>query len=294
MADIANQRTLKSTASNRLSDIMRLLLPVWSSLTKVMARLGGGAEGLARFTAWARKRETAIIGVWIMLVTGIAIIKAASPVTAPHNWAEAIELTLPFLVVAAAPVLGYRFGTALFASREQPAIRLAIYGQWRPATSDEMGQTGKALRSFAWFSLVSGILLNVPFRAFEYLTSIPAVTSSDPVWAHIIQRSFTIDCALACFAYAMCFAAAVQRSPLFARALVAAWMIDLALQAMIAVQVGNAPGIPAFLLEPMHALLGTNVKKVAISMSIWVPYLLISDNLNLILRKRVRLAVDAG
>lgn len=94
---------------------------------------------------------------------------------------------------------------------------------------------------------------------------------------------------MACFAYAMCFAAAVQRSPLFARALVMAWMIDIALQAMIAVQVGQAPGIRTYLLEPMSALLAMNLKKVAISISIWLPYLLISDNLNLLLRKRVRL-----
>ncbi|MBB4615662.1 hypothetical protein [Novosphingobium taihuense] len=244
---------------------------------------------MTKITAWACQRETAIIAAWVLLVGGVAAIKAANPINPPRDAAESIALLLPFLVVAAAPVLGYRLGTSLFASRQQPALRLAIYGNWRPATPAELGKGEQGWRSFAWFSLVSGILLNVPFRAFEYLTSIPAVTSNDPMWAHILQRAFTIDCALACFAYAMCFAAAVQRSPLFARALVAAWLIDVALQAMIAVQVGQAPGIPAYLIEPMNALLAMNVKKVAISISIWLPYLLISDNLNLLLRKRVRL-----
>ncbi|MGV3512811.1 MAG: hypothetical protein ACO1OX_12505 [Novosphingobium sp.] len=245
---------------------------------------------MTKITAWARQREAGIIAAWVLLVSGVALLKAVNPVNPPRDAAEGIALLLPFLVVAAAPVLGYRFGMALFASRQQPALRLAIYGTWREATPAELGKGKKGWRSFAWFSLVSGILLNVPFRAFEYLTSIPAVTSNDPMWAHILQRAFTIDCALACFAYAMCFAAAVQRSPLFARALVAAWLIDIALQAMIAVQVGSAPGIPAFLLEPMNALLAMNLKKVAISMSIWLPYLLISDNLNLLLRRRVRVA----
>lgn len=258
-------------------------------ITKVIGRLTVAPAFVARLAIWARRSESRIIATWVLLLGAIAVLKAANPINPPHNAAESTALLLPFLIVAAAPVLGYRLGTWLFASREQPALRLAIYGNWRDATPEELGKGKKGWRSFAWFSLVSGILLNVPFRAFEYLASIPAVTSNDPLWAHTLQRAFTMDCAVACFAYAMCFAAAVQRSPLFARALVMAWMIDIALQAMIAVQVGQAPGIPTYLLEPMSALLAMNLKKVAISISIWLPYLLISDNLNLLLRKRVRL-----
>lgn len=258
-------------------------------ITKVIGRLAVAPTFVARVAIWARRSENRIIATWVLLLGAIAVLKAANPVNPPHNAAESIALLLPFLIVAAAPVLGYRIGTWLFASCEQPALRLAIYGNWRDATPEELDKGKKGWRSFAWFSLVSGILLNVPFRAFEYLASIPAVTSNDPLWAHVLQRAFTMDCAVACFAYAMCFAAAVQRSPLFARALVTAWLIDIALQAMIAVQVGQAAGIPTYLLEPMNALLAVNLKKVAISISIWLPYLLISDNLNLLLRKRVRL-----
>lgn len=275
---------LSRTQSGTVGVVQRSL----KVLTKVISITTCGTGPASRITAWAKQRETAIIAAWIVLVAAIAAFKALTPINPPRSMAEGIGLMLPFLAIAAAPVLGYRFGTALFASRQQPAMRLAVYGQWRAATPAELGKGEQGWRSFAWFSLVSGILLNVPFRAFEYLTSIPAVTSADPMWAHVIQRAFTIDCAVACFAYAMCFAAAVQRSPLFARALVAAWLIDVALQSMIAVQVGNAPGVPAFLLEPMNALLAMNLKKVAISMSIWLPYLLISDNLNLLLRRRVR------
>lgn len=244
---------------------------------------------VAEIVGWFARNEPRIVSAWIMLVVAAAALKAATAPTPPHTLTQAVAMTLPFLIVAAAPVFGYRFGNRFLvapAAMRQPRLRLARYGAWRVASAEERAKGRPS--GLVWYSLVSGILFNVPVRALEYLLSIPAVAASDPLWAHAIVQAFTMDCAVMCFVYAACFAAARHNSPLFPRLLVAAWVLDAAMQGVIATYVGAHADLPAMLVDPMTSLLQTNVKKVGISATIWLPYLLISETVNLHLRGRVR------
>lgn len=239
----------------------------------------------------SKRQERAIVLLWIVAIVAIAVMKAVTAPTPAADFPEAVRMALPFLLVAAAPVAGFRMGRRLFMDRtdmRQPAVRLARYGSWRPATLEEVTQAREQPTGFVWFSLISGILLNVPVRAMEYLASIPAVAPGDAAWVHAISRMFTLDCATMCFVYAACFAAALGKSPFFPRLLVCAWLLDIAMQWLIATHVGAA-GMPSSLIDPLASLLDTNVKKVGISATIWLPYLLVSETVNLRLRARVRL-----
>jgi hypothetical protein len=83
---------------------------------------------------------------------------------------------------------------------------------------------------------------------------------------------------------------ALRSVPLFPRMLLFAWMMDISLQVAIAQHVtanGDLPRTVAFALE---GLLKSNVTKVLISAGLWIPYLLLSDRVNVTYRSRTRVA----
>jgi hypothetical protein len=75
--------------------------------------------------------------------------------------------------------------------------------------------------------------------------------------------------------------------PLFPRLLLAIWVGDLAMQVATAELVTATGGVPPAVAEALHALLEGNVKKVLISMALWLPYLLLSTRVNVTYRHRV-------
>ncbi|MCW1381593.1 DUF2569 domain-containing protein [Novosphingobium sp. KCTC 2891] len=232
------------------------------------------------------------ITIWIALVVVAAALKAATAPSPPAGLMQALGMTLPFLVLAAAPVAGYRLAGRMLADPRryrQPSLRLARYGSWRSASDAELALAQSHKPGFAWASLAAGILLNVPVRALEFLLIVPAVSPANPPWAHAVVHAFTFDAAAMCFVYSACFVAALRQAPLFPRMLVGAWLLDVAMQGLIALYAGHH-GLPSPLVEPMTAMLVTNVRKVAISAAIWLPYLLISDAVNLRCRRRIRVS----
>jgi hypothetical protein len=82
------------------------------------------------------------------------------------------------------------------------------------------------------------------------------------------------------------FVAALRRVPLFPRLLLAIWLSDLAMQVGTA-QMVAASHVPAAVAVALKALLIGNVKKVLISMALWLPYLLLSKRVNVTYRSRV-------
>jgi len=233
------------------------------------------------------RRLPRIMTIWFALaMTGCALRIAASPLhTAPD-----LSTFLPYVLVVGAPLLS--MGLALVWFRDghllsQPTTRLAIAGNWRDVTRAEAQQHRFYGSSGLMVSLLVGMLLNVPVRALEYLASIPALSGTIPAWLSTLHFMMTLDVVLLTSLYTIAFVAALRRVPLFPRLLVAIWAIDITMQLGIARAVAGTHGLPGPVADALHTLLDGNVKKVLISVCLWLPYLLLSKRVNVTFRHRV-------
>ena len=97
----------------------------------------------------------------------------------------------------------------------------------------------------------------------------------------------TLDVVVMNFLYMLAFMMALRNVPWFPRFLLMVWGLDIVSQIGIAHFVSSAPNLPSQVGEALGSLLGGNVKKVAISVTIWLPYLLLSQRVNLTYRARL-------
>lgn len=238
-------------------------------------------------------RMEAIVGAWaaaLLLATELKIALAPNP---PRSWIEAIAMGLPFLLLGAAPIVGYRCAIACDrragAWHRQPSFRLAHFGRWRSASKFDRRRARIGGKSGFLVSLMAGLLLNVPFRSLKFLVIVPAVTSSDPYWSQVLVASFTLHAAAMNFLYMVCFAMALRTMPLFPRMLLFAWLTDLASQGLIASAMAGTD-LPPHLAAPLIATLRENLAEALIAMVLWLPYLIVSDQVNLLFRDRTRAA----
>lgn len=88
------------------------------------------------------------------------------------------------------------------------------------------------------------------------------------------------------FFYMVVFVMALRTMPLFPRMLLFAWAVDVTMQLLIAQRLAQIGGVPADLAEPLLVLLDGNIKKVLISAAIWLPYLILSERVNVTYRHR--------
>jgi hypothetical protein len=236
-------------------------------------------------------RMEAIIVAWIGVIVTLGALKVALAPVAHLGLARAMAALLPYLLIAAAPIAGYRaaagsFPTGLISA--QPLVRLCWFGTWRQVdplaarASPSFGPSGFMA------SLLAGILLNVPFRSFEFMLSIPAIPPGSPVWATHLMVAMTADVVVMNFFYIVCLVMALRSVPLFPRMLLFAWLLDMAMQFTIAHYAVAAPGLPVSVAEGLQILLNRNLKKVLISAFVWLPYLILSERVNLTFRQRVR------
>jgi len=96
------------------------------------------------------------------------------------------------------------------------------------------------------------------------------------------------------FFYSVCFVLALRSVPYFPRMLLFAWGLDITAQLAIAKQVAAMPHLPHMVAEPLLDLLQGNITKVLISAFVWLPYLILSERVNVTYRQRTRLPVAAG
>jgi hypothetical protein len=136
-------------------------------------------------------------------------------------------------------------------------------------------------------SLLVGMMLNVPIRAAEYLAAMPPVPNGAPALLSALHFAITFDVVLFGSLYMIAFVAALRRVPLFPRLLVAIWIGDLAAQLFTAELVTRAGDLPPAVASALHSMLEGNVKKVLISVALWLPYLLLSKRVNVTYRQRV-------
>lgn len=231
-----------------------------------------------------------IVG-WIGVVVLLGLAKVAtSPLPLPGLTGAVITL-LPYLLIAFAPIAGYRVAAGTFPRgllSAQPSLRLCRYGAWQRLDPVAARQNADFGPTGFMASLLAGILLNVPFRSFEFILAIPAIGPGAPDWARTLMVAMTIDVVVMNFFYMVCFVMALRSVPLFPRMLLFAWVADVLLQFAIAETVGATPGLPAQVAGALESLLHGNLQKVLISAFVWLPYLILSDRVNVTFRQRVR------
>lgn len=267
-----------------------------------MARETPPSAALSTLSRWFHRRsrslvsfldmrmETLIAG-WIGVTVLLGLAKTATTSADFSGPIEAAITLLPYLLIAFAPIAGYRVAAGSFPRgllSAQPAVRLCRYGAWRPIDPLTARQNMAFGPTGFMASLVAGILLNVPFRSLEFILAIPAIPPAAPDWAHSLMFAMTLDVVVMNFFYMVCFVMALRAVPLFPRMLLFAWLVDLALQFAIAGHVAAAPDLPASVADALQTLLQGNLEKVLVSAFVWLPYLILSDRVNITFRQRVR------
>ena len=196
----------------------------------------------------------------------------------------------PYLLLIFAPVASMALALRWFGNADrmaQPATRLAVLGTWRRIAPSDASRHALYGTTGIMVSLLIGMLLNVPVRAAEYFAGMPALTGPVPAWLVTLHTLMTLDVVMISSLYAIAFVAALKRVPLFPRLLVAIWLADLAMQMLTAQMVAGSPGLPPAVAEALHGVLDGNVKKVLISIGLWLPYLLLSTRVNVTFRHRI-------
>ncbi len=233
-------------------------------------------------------RFDVILKYWL-LVAGLA--SAARIASAPHRVPLAgFSIFASYMLLVVAPFASTLLALRWFSDghlQPQPATRLARCGRWLRVSRND-GGTASTLR-YNWDHGLSD-------RRGDAECSYPSggVSCRDaadsggsaPQWLAALHFAMTVDVVVFTSLYMIAFVAALRRVPLFPRLLLAIWLADLAMQLPTAQMVASTyvPGNVAVALQPL--LIG-NVKKVLISMALWLPYLLLSTRVNVTYRHRV-------
>lgn len=208
----------------------------------------------------------------------------------PIHGAPDVSTFAPYALLVCAPLASMGLALIWFNRGEalpQPVTRLAIIGRWRTISAAQARRHPLYGSSGIMVSLLVGMLLNVPVRSLEYLAAMPALSGNVPEWLSTLQIALTLDVVLLSSLYTIAFVAALRRVPLFPRLLVAIWLIDITMQLGIASAVAGTDGLPNPVADALHTLLDGNVKKVLISVCLWLPYLLLSKRVNVTFRHRI-------
>jgi hypothetical protein len=232
-------------------------------------------------------RLDVILKYWL-LVAGLA--SAARIATSPNTIEVASFSTIAsYMLLVVAPFASTLLALRWFSDghlQPQPTTRLARVGRWIPISRSEAERHSLYGCGGIMVSLIVGMMLNVPVRAAEYLAAMPPMPVAPPRWLSVLHFAMTFDAVVFTSLYMIAFVAALRRVPLFPRLLLAIWLADLAMQ-LVTAQMVTSTHLPAAVAVALHTLLIGNVKKVLISMALWLPYLLLSKRVNLTFRHRL-------
>jgi hypothetical protein len=224
---------------------------------------------------------------WLLFAGLATAIRIA---TSPINGSLSAGGLFPYLLLVVAPFASMVLALRWFADGDrlpQPKLRLARGGSWQSVSLADARLHPLYGTSGLMVSLLVGMLINVPVRAAEYLTAMPALSGQVPPWLSTLHLVMTLDVVLLSSLYTIAFVAALRRVPLFPRLLVAIWVVDLVMQLSIAKVTVAVGGLPEGVAVALEGLLQGNVKKVLISVALWLPYLLMSTRVNVTFRSRV-------
>jgi hypothetical protein len=248
------------------------------------------AERSRRLVLGLARRMEIVILIWLVVFGVAAALRTASALTPIRGLVDFAEIFLPYALAALAPIAGYRIAMAAFPGGTlpaQPGLRLARYGRWR-AIGPLNARAHPAFGPYGFMaSLMIGMLLNVVVRSFEFLLAVPAMNHLAPAWGARIFQIMAFDVIAMNFLYAVCFVMALRSIPLFPRMLLVVWTLDLFMQVAIASSVAGLADVPPSVALALGDLLSSNVIKVLISMTVWLPYLLLSERVNVTYRSRM-------
>ncbi|MGN3975107.1 DUF2569 domain-containing protein [Tsuneonella sp. SYSU-LHT278] len=243
--------------------------------------------------SYLEMRMPALAVAWLAVFALACVPRVLFPATAVSSPMDVFLLIAPYALIALAPLAGFVVAAGSFPRgilTAQPSIRLSVYGRWRRLGVIE-AQSNPAFGPTGFIaSLLVGMLLNVVVRSFEFLVAMPAMGGEAPTWGNRLFMMMAGDVIVMNFFYMVCFVMALRTVPLFPRMLLFAWGLDILLQLFIGSTIVATPGIPAEVARPLHALLEGNIQKVLISAFVWLPYLILSDRVNVTYRRRVRVS----
>lgn len=195
-----------------------------------------------------------------------------------------------YALVVASPAVFLALALRWFSEPALPPARRFAMGpvRWRQISPAEASRHRLYGPYGIMFSLLIGILLNVPVRTLEYLGAIPPLPDAAPLWLRTLSALCLADVVVFSAFYAICFAAALKRHPVFPGLLMAVWAFDFTTQFAIKSLIHIVPGTPAAVAAAATTLFDGNTKKVLISMTLWLPYLLLSRRINVTYRHRIR------
>ena len=238
-------------------------------------------------TRWIEAHLTHLAVAWVsvMALLSVAKLVKAGRLGATMDWLALAAI--PYLAIIVAPLLGFLLAHAAFQSIDDaPGVRLALFGRWRRLRLKEAhshplyGTTGFLT------SLLVGLLFGIVMRTGEFFMIQPALLAHAPAWSHILYLAMAAELAMMNFFYMVCFVLALRRVPLFPKMLAYVWILDILAQVAIAGSLSGV-GLPAEVADPLGTLLMANMNTVMISIFIWMPYLLLSDRVNVTFRQRV-------
>ncbi|WP_325065220.1 DUF2569 family protein [Qipengyuania aquimaris] len=238
-------------------------------------------------TRWIEAHLTHLAIAWVsvMALLSCAKLAKAAGLGATMDWLALAAI--PYLAIIIAPLLGFLLArNAFHSSNDAPGVRLALFGRWRSLRRQEAhshplyGTTGFLT------SLLVGLLFGIVMRTGEFFMIQPALLAHAPAWSHILYLAMAAELAMMTFFYMICFVLALRRIPLFPKMLAYVWILDILAQIAIAASLAGV-GLPVEVAEPLGTLLMANMNTVMISILIWMPYLLLSERVNVTFRQRV-------
>lgn len=261
---------------------------VWRMAAAYAARIEARSRVIPRLLA--RNMDRIALG-WMAVFLLAAAPAVLLSVTPPRNLAELGSLILPYLLIALAPVLGLQITLRAFPNglmTARPLFNLSVYGRWQRINLIDARDNPDFGPAGFMASLLIGMLLNIVIRSGEFLLAVPALSSAAPDWGQSLFHLMAADVAVMGFFYMVCFVMALRSVPYFPKMLLLVWGLDILSQLIIATRIAPLEGLPAGVATSLHGLLEGNITKVLISACVWLPYLMLSDRVNVTYRQRVR------
>lgn len=236
------------------------------------------------------RRMVWIAAGWIAFAGIAAALRiAASPAPVHKVW-DAMPMLVMYSALIVAPISGYMLARSAYASeraRQPLAFHMAFIGKWQRVSPDQASAHPMFGPVGFLASLLVGLILNVLVRSGEYFVAVPGMSMHAPDWAMALFFVMSLDVIVMNFFYMVAFVMALRNVPLFPRMLLFVWLTDIVMQLAIAQHLGRIDTLPAEVIAPLVTLLEGNLTKVGISIAIWLPYMLLSDRVNITYRSRL-------
>lgn len=224
---------------------------------------------------------------WLVLAGAASIARIA---LTPHSFpVSGFSTFASYMLLVTAPFASTLLALRWFSDghlQPQPTTRLARVGHWRRLERTEAESHKLYGTTGIMVSLLVGMMINVPVRAAEYMAAMGPVPAAEPRWLSVLHFAMTFDVIVFTSLYMIAFVAALRRVPLFPRLLLVIWLGDLTMQVATAQMVASTH-VPAGVAGALQTVLTGNLKKVLISMALWLPYLMLSTRVNVTYRHRV-------